>query len=135
MKLRMKLSCLITRLEHHVSPMELFSMYHGTDWMPYVKYQSGSFPYSLPLLTRPSIELVLYGWNPGQSLTLSTTTAATVYAKILTGHCATSILYPNHTHLVHKTLWPRRMTTIPPFSTYTFETAERTASLHLILRV
>ena len=126
----MKLSCLITRLEHSANPMDLFSMY-TTDWTPYIKYHHGRTPYPIVLFTSPYKQLVLYGWHPHQSFSINTT--STVYSKVLAGHCSTSILYPTHQHILYKTLWPRQMTTIPKFSKAQFETKEMSATLHLIL--
>ena len=126
----MKLACLITRLEHSLNPMDLFSMYI-TDWTPYIKYNNGRTPCQVVLFNSPHKQLVLYGWRPHQSFSINTT--STVYSKVLSGHCSTSILYPTYQHILYKTLLPHQMTTIPPFSKAQFETNTQSATLHLIL--
>ena len=128
----MKLSYLISRLEHTVFPMELFSMYQGTDWKQYVRYSTGSMPAHVTLHQSNAMKLVLYGWNPNQVLS-NQNHYSTMYTKMMAGTCTTSIVYPNHERAVHRTLYPPMMVRIPPFSKYTFTSTsqEPTASLML----
>lgn len=128
----MKLSYLISRLEHTVCPMELFSMYQGTDWKQHVRYNTGSTPAHVILHQSNAMKLVLYGWHPNQVLSHQNH-YSTMYTKLMAGTCTTSMLYPNHHNAFHRTLYPPMMVRIPPFSKYTFTATsqEPTASLML----
>jgi len=111
--------------------MELFSMYHGSDWMQHVLYSPGLAPKTVVMYQSSSLKLLLSGWSPYQVL-CQQNDYSMIHTKVLHGSLATSIQYPKHEHVIHRTLSPSMILTIPAFSKYTLSNKEQSVSLHLI---